>query len=346
MKLQNLAEMVDGDITGDPELDITGIGKIDSAAPDQISFISNPLYERHFSTTNAGCVIVSREFEPPAVRNDVSLLRVDDPYLSFIRLLEFFEKDSQEDQEGISDLSFVGEDTELGEGVFIDSFVSVGRNCRIGDKTRILSNCSIDSSVTVGDNCLIYPNVTIYKGCIVGNNVVIHSGTVIGSDGFGFAQEKDGSYKKILQAGNVIIEDDVEIGSNTSIDRATIGSTLIRRGVKIDNHVQIAHNVEIGENTAIAAQAGIAGSAKIGRRCKIAGQAGIVGHIEICDDVIIGASVGVSKSITVPGIYTGYRALPSREDLRREIRIRNIQNLEDRIKQLEKTIQTLKERNA
>jgi UDP-3-O-[3-hydroxymyristoyl] glucosamine N-acyltransferase len=335
MRLSELAEIVEGDIEGNELTDITGVGKIESAGRSEITFLSNPMYEKFFETTNAGCVIVSREFEPKIKRSDISVLRVDDPYLSFIRLLEMFERNVDEELEGISDTSVVGDNTELGENIYIGEFVSIAKNCRIGSATKIMSNCSIEAGAVIGEGCLLYPNVSVYKDCRIGDNVIIHSGTVIGSDGFGFAKNSDGSYMKIPQTGNVIIEDNVEIGSNTSIDRATIGSTVIGKGVKIDNQVQIAHNVEIGENTVIAAQVGIAGSAKIGKRCIIAGQAGIVGHLSICDDVIIGAAVGVSKSITEPGIYTGYRARPQKEDLRNEIRIRNLEALEKRIKEIE-----------
>ena len=335
MKLTELAEIVEGDVEGNGQIEITGIGKIETAGSSEITFISNPLYEKFFETTEAGCVIVGRDFEPKSRRKDVSILRVDDPYLSFIKLLEMFEESVDDELEGISDTSVIGEHTELGENIFIGELVSIGKNCRIGTGTRIMSNCSIDAGTVIGNGCLIYSNVSIYKDCLIGKNVIIHSGAVIGSDGFGFAKNNDGSYRKIPQTGNVVIEDNVEIGSNSSIDRATMGSTIIGKGVKIDNQVQIAHNVEIGENTVIAAQVGIAGSTKIGRRCMIAGQSGIVGHLTICDDVIIGAAVGVSKSITEPGIYTGYRARPHKEDLRNEIRIRNLEALEKRVNNLE-----------
>lgn len=338
MKLSEIAELVDGDIEGDPRTEISGVGKIETASANEVTFISNPLYEKFYETTNAGCIIVSREFEVVNRRKDVSLLRVDDPYLSFVRLLETFDT-APEAQTGISDTAVIGENCELDDELYIGEFVIIGNNCTVGKGTRISNNCSVGRNVKIGALCIIHPNVTLYDGCVIGNNVVIHAGTVIGSDGFGFAREKDGSFRKIPQTGNVVISDDVEIGSNTSIDRATLGSTFIGKGVKIDNQVQIAHNVEIGENTAIAAQVGIAGSTKVGNRCLIAGQAGLVGHITICDDVIIGASVGVSKSITEPGLYTGYRAKPSKEDLRSEIRIRNLEQLEKRLKEIELKIQ-------
>ena len=298
MKLSEIADITEGKIEGNADLLITGIGKIETANENEITFISNPKYEKFFDITKAGCVIVTEDFINKG--NEVSsILRVKDPYNSFLKLLEIFEINEDESLTGISEKSIIDKETEIGK------------------------------------NCKIFPNVTIYRDTEIGDNVIIHSGTVIGSDGFGFAKQKDTSYKKIPQTGNVVIESNVEIGSNTSIDRATIGETRICKGVKLDNQIQIAHNVVIGENTVIAAQVGIAGSTKIGKRCMIGGQSGIVGHLDICDDVVIGAAVGVSKSITVPGIYTGYRVRPYREDLKIEARIKNLDKLEERIKKLE-----------
>lgn len=337
MKLSELADIVNGRTEGNADIEITGVGKIETATSSEITFISNPLYEKFYESTNAGAIVVSNEFIIKKKRKDISLLRVDDPYLSFLKLLEEFEKESME-LTGISGNSFIDEGTEILDNIYIGNFVSVGKNCSIGSNTQIMSNTVIENNVIIGSNCRIYPNVTIYKDCKIGNNVTIHAGTVIGSDGFGYVKQNDGSYKKIPQTGIALIEDNVEIGANCTIDRATLGETKICRGVKLDNQIQIAHNVIIGENTAIAAQVGIAGSAKIGKRCMIGGQSGIVGHIIICDDVIIGASVGVSKSITESGVYLGYRAKPKKESLMTDINIRNIGKLEARIKELENKI--------
>lgn len=337
MKLSEIADIVNGRTEGNAEIEITGVGKIETASSTEITFISNPLYEKYYDSTNAGAIIVSNEFIIRKKRKDISLLRVEDPYLSFLKLLEEFERDSNE-LTGISGNSFIDEGTEIFEDIYIGNFASIGKNCVIGSNTKIYSNTVIENNVSIGDNCRIYPNVTIYKECKIGNNVTIHAGTVIGSDGFGYARQNDGSYKKIPQTGIVLIEDNVEIGANCTIDRATLGETKICKGVKLDNQIQVAHNVIIGEDTAIAAQVGIAGSAKIGKRCMIGGQSGIVGHITICDDVIIGASVGVSKSIAEPGVYLGYRARPKKESLIMDINIRNLSKLEARIKELEKII--------
>lgn len=342
MKTIEIANLLDGIITGNPEKEITGINKIEFANEHEISFIANPLYEKYFDTTNAGAILVSENFVIKKPREEICVIRVQDPYLSFIKLLDFFMDNSSGNIFGISERSSVGKDVSLGEKVFIGDFTRIGDNCAIGKNTKIYSNCSIESNVKMGDNCIIYPNVVIYNDSVIGNNVIIHSGTVIGSDGFGFAEQEDKSYKKIQHIGNVVIEDDVEIGSNCTIDRASIGETRICRGVKLDNQIQVAHNVYIGEDTVITAQVGIAGSAKIGKRCKIAGKSGIVGHISICDDVTIGAMVGVTKSITKPGLYMGYRAKPYKEALKEEHYAKQIQNLENKIKELEKIINEYK----
>jgi UDP-3-O-[3-hydroxymyristoyl] glucosamine N-acyltransferase len=334
MKIRDIANIVGGVVTGNNEFEIIGVGKIESALETDITFISNLLYAKYFETTKAGAVIVSEDFEISKERNDIVIIRVKDPYMSFVKLQEYFE-DKPAEKKGISKLCSVGAHSKLGRDVFLDDFVKIGDNCEIGNSTLIHSGTSLGDRVTIGENCKIESNVTIYRKCVIGNNVIIHSGTVIGSDGFGFAKNEDGSFKKIPQNGIVRIEDNVEIGSNCSIDRAVMGETLICKGVKLDNQIQIAHNVEIGEDTVIAAQAGIAGSTKIGKRCMIAGQAGIVGHLIICDDVIIGASVGVAKSITQPGVYTGYRAKPMRDALKDDVYLKEIPKLKERIKKLE-----------
>ncbi|MEO8664137.1 MAG: UDP-3-O-(3-hydroxymyristoyl)glucosamine N-acyltransferase, partial [Ignavibacteria bacterium] len=324
MKLEEIAGLLNGKIEGDSSLEITGVGKIETAKKNEITFISNPQYQKFYNTTNAGALIISNDFVIKKKRDDITLLRVDDPYLSFLKLLETFEENNDEALIGISEYCFVGAGTKFGENIFIANFVNIGKNCTVGNNVKIYSGCKVDNEVIIGDNCTMYPNVSVYKGCRISNNVIIHSGAVIGADGFGFVKSDDGTFKKIPQTGIVRIEDDAEIGANCCIDRATIGETVIGKGVKLDNQIMVAHNVEIGENTVIAAQVGIAGSTKIGKRCMIGGQSGIVGHLTICDDVIIGAAVGVSKSIDQPGIYTGYRARPHREDMKVEVGIRNL----------------------
>ncbi len=336
MKVKEIATTVNGEIEGNPDLEITNIVKIEYADSEHISFISNPLYEKFYSTTRAGSLLVSKDFVAKSKREDITLIRVADPYIAFLKVMGLFSENKDITFTGISDKCSIGDESLLSENVSIGDFTCIGKNCKIGKETRIYPNCTIESNIEIGENCIIYPNVVIYRDCRLGDNVIIHSGTVIGSDGFGQAKQDDGSYKKIPQNGIVVLEDNVEIGSNCCIDRATIGETRICKGVKCDNQIQIGHNVVIGENTVIVAQVGIAGSTKIGKRCMIGGQSGIVGHLEICDDVIIGASVGVSKSITKPGLYTGYRMKPLKEDLKREAYINKIPELEEKIKQLQK----------
>ena len=341
MKLSEIAKILNVDFDKSKDIEIKKISKIESSAAGDISFIANPQYEKYYDTTKASALIVNKDFHPEKSREDIHLLRVEDSYNSFVKILEEFSQSLIPCKEGISEKSSVANNCSLGENIFLDNFVSIGNNCYIGNNVKIFSNTSIADNVKISDNTIIYSGVTIYSDCEIGKNNIIHSNTVIGSDGFGQARQTDGSFKKIPQIGNVVTEEDVEIGSNCSIDRATIGETRICKGVKLDNQIQVAHNVIIGENTVIAAQTGIAGSTKIGKRCMIGGQAGIVGHIEICDDVIIGASVGVSKSITKPGVYLGYRAKPQSEDLKQEVRIRNLEKLEKRVKELETIIKNL-----
>ena len=342
MKVKEISELLHGEIEGNPDYEIRKIAKIENASSDEMSFISNPIYEKFYQTTKAGVLIVSKLFFPKPKRNDLILIKVQDPYLAFIESIELFEKNTEDPFEGISAHCLIGKDFEIAENVSIGDFTKIGNNCKIEEGTRIHANCTIESFVEIGKNCIIYPNVVIYQGCRLFNNVIVHSNTVIGSDGFGQAIKSDGTYKKIPQKGIVVLEDDVEIGSNCSIDRATLGETRICRGVKLDNQIQIGHNVTIGDDTVIVAQVGIAGSTKIGKRCMIGGQAGIVGHLDICDDVIIGSSVGVSKSITKPGLYMGYRAKPAREDLKREVYINKIPELEEKIKLLQKELENKK----
>jgi len=327
MKLTEIANIVNGELIGE-DMDIAGLGKIESSKRDEITFIANPVYEKYFSGTEAGAVIVSKNFNPekfPRLDNrQVPLIKVQDPYLAFLELLEVLSPKTELQKIGIDENAVVSDTAEISrDEVRIGANCFIGQKVKIGAGTSILPNVVLLTGVEIGEDVLIYPNVTIYPGSKIGNRVIIHSGTVIGSDGFGQARNPDGTFQKIPQKGIVVIGDDVEIGSNCSIDRATIGETIISKGVKLDNQLQIAHNVFIGENTVIAAHTGIAGSTKIGANCMIGGKVGIVGHIEICDNVIITAATNVSKSITTPGMYSGYRAQPQMQELKQEAFLRN-----------------------
>lgn len=329
MKLSEVAQLIGGEVSGDGTVEITGIGKIETANPEEITFIANPVYEKFFSGTSAGAVVVSKRFNPALYKRlddrKVPLVVVDDPYLSFLTLLDYFSPQTELQKIGIHETAVVMDTAEISlEDVRIGPHAFIGEKVKIGKRVSILPNTVILAGAEIGDDVLIYPNVTIYNGCKIGKRVIIHSGTVIGSDGFGQAKNADGTFQKIPQKGIVVIGDDVEIGSNCTIDRATMGETIIHNGVKLDNMIQIAHNVEIGENTVIAAQSGIAGSTKIGKNCMIGGKVGIVGHITIADGVILTAATNVSKSITEPGMYSGYRSQPMRAELRQEAAIRSL----------------------
>ena len=303
----HIADQINGTVVGDRDIDIFNISKIEEGSKGSLTFLANPKYTEFIYTTKASAAIVSSDFEPTE-RIELTLIKVKDPYSSFTTILELFDKDLSK-RKGISQLTDVDKSSKISDSAFIGSFSSVGENSIIGEKCIIENQVFIGNNVEIGKGCLIYPGVKILDDTIIGQNCIIHSSTTIGSDGFGFAPNDDGSYKKIPQTGNVMIGDNVEIGSNSTIDRATLGSTIISNGVKLDNQIQVAHNVEIGENTAIAAQSGVAGSTKIGKNCMIGGQVGIIGHIKIGDNVKIQAQAGVTSNIESNSRVTGTPAI-------------------------------------
>ena len=303
----HIADQINGTVVGDRNIDIFNISKIEEGSKGSLTFLANPKYTEFIYTTKASAAIVSSDFEPTE-RIELTLIKVKDPYSSFTTILELFDKDLSK-RKGISQLTDVNKSSKISDSSFIGSFSSVGENSIIGEKCIIENQVFIGNNVEIGKGCLIYPGVKILDDTIIGQNCIIHSSTTIGSDGFGFAPNDDGSYKKIPQTGNVVIGDNVEIGSNSTIDRATLGSTIISNGVKLDNQIQVAHNVEIGENTAIAAQSGVAGSTKIGKNCMIGGQVGIIGHIKIGDNVKIQAQAGVTSNIESNSRVTGTPAI-------------------------------------
>ena len=303
----HIADQINGSVVGDRDIDIFNISKIEEGAKGSLTFLANPKYTEFIYTTNASAAIVSSDFEPTE-KIELTLIKVKDPYSSFTSILELFDKDLSK-RKGISQLTDIDKSSKISESSFIGSFSTVGENSIIGEKCIIENQVFIGNNVKIGNGCLIYPGVKILDDTIIGQNCIIHSSTTIGSDGFGFAPNDDGTYKKIPQTGNVVIGDNVEIGSNSTLDRATLGSTIINNGVKLDNQIQIAHNVEIGENTAIAAQSGVAGSTKIGKNCMIGGQVGIIGHIKIGDNVKIQAQAGVTSNIESNSRVTGTPAI-------------------------------------
>jgi UDP-3-O-[3-hydroxymyristoyl] glucosamine N-acyltransferase len=333
--------LVNGKIEGNAETAVSSFGKIEEAEEGQLSFLANPKYEDYLYSTRASIVIINEAYE---LRQPIcpTLIRVADAYSAFALLLSKYQEMATQQLKGIQQPSFISSSSRLEADVFIGAFCYVGENVRIGRNTKIFPNSFIGDNVFIGDNCLIHPGVKIYHDCVVNNNVTIHAGTVIGSDGFGFAPQTDGSFKKVPQIGNVVIEDNVEIGANTTIDRATMGSTCIKAGAKLDNLIQIAHNVEVGESTVIAAQAGVSGSTKIGKNVMIGGQAGLVGHIQIADGSKINAQSGVSKSIKEPySAVTGTPAGDYTNSLRSQAVFRNLPQLEKRVQELEELVKQL-----
>jgi UDP-3-O-[3-hydroxymyristoyl] glucosamine N-acyltransferase len=319
-------------------------GKIESAMPGEISFLANPKYEDFLYTTKASVIIVN---ESLVLKKQVAatLIRVPDAYAAFAILLTKYQEMKNENLVGIQSPCFIASTAKLGEQNFVAAFAYIGENVKTGNNVKIFPSAVIGENVTIGNNVTIHAGVIIYSDCVLGNNITIHAGSIIGSDGFGFAPNADGSYQKIPQLGNVIIEDDVEIGSNTTIDRATIGSTIIKKGVKIDNLIQIAHNVEIGENTVIAAQVGISGSTKIGKGVMMGGQSGTIGHIVIADGIKIAARTGITKDFKEAGItISGYPAREQSAFLRAQVSQKNLPALEKRVKELEIMVQQLSQK--
>jgi UDP-3-O-[3-hydroxymyristoyl] glucosamine N-acyltransferase len=298
--IREIAQLLSGEIEGNDEILIRDMGTLEGATEGCISFLSNPKYEQYLYHTKASAVIVSRDFRP-AQKLETTLIRVDDPYLGFSSLLEEYDRIISFQKEGVEEPSWMGENSVIGEKVYRGAFSYIGNNVTIGENVKIFPHVYIGDSVTIGDSSLIYSGAKIYDRVVIGKNCQVHAGAVIGSDGFGYAPQKDGTYKKIPQLGNVILMDNVDIGANTTIDRATLESTVIHEGVKLDNLIQVAHNVVIGENTVIAAQTGISGSSTIGKNSIIAGQVGIVGHISLADKLTIGAQSGVTKAFLKEG---------------------------------------------
>jgi UDP-3-O-[3-hydroxymyristoyl] glucosamine N-acyltransferase len=296
---RQIAEIIQGEVVGDSEVKINRLSKIEEGEAGSLSFLANPKYEDYIYTTKASLVIVNETFVPEKQLN-VNLIKVKDAYKSFAILLEAYNKVSQ-NKTGIETPNYIATTAQIGENPYIGAFVYIGENSIIGKNVKLYPGVFIGDNVVIGDDTVIFAGVKIYSETQIGSNCRIHSGAVIGGDGFGFAPQDDNNYMKVAQIGNVIIEDYVEIGSNTTIDRATLGSTIIRKGVKLDNLIQVAHNVEIGQHTVIAAQTGIAGSTKIGKFCMIGGQVGIVGHLNIADKVKIAAQSGIGTSIVNQG---------------------------------------------
>lgn len=338
---QQLASMLNGTVEGDPSVQVSQLGKIEEAQSGSLSFLANPKYEQYLYTTEASAVIINND-QVLAEPVKATLIRVDNAYTAITVLLEMYNT-IKHNKKGIEEPSFIHPSAIIGEDVYIGAFAYIGPNVKIGNNCKIYPQTYIADDVELADNVTLYAGVRIYFDCKIGNNVIIHSGTIIGADGFGFAPVGDGTYSKIAQIGNVVIEDDVEIGSNTTIDRATMGSTIIRKGVKLDNLIQVAHNVEIMSNTVVAAQTGISGSTKIGENCIIGGQVGIVGHITVAKGSQVQAQSGISRTLADEGRkWMGSPAQPYANHMRSQIVINRLPDLEKKVNELEKIITELK----
>ncbi len=333
---QQIAALLTGTVEGDDKATVSNLSKIEEGKPGTLSFLANPLYTPFIYETDASIVIVNNSLvlDKP-VKSTCTLIRVADAYGSFAQLLEVYSQMKQ-NKTGVEQPSFVSPTAKYGSDCYIGAFAYIGENVKMGNKVKIYPHCYIGDNAVIGDNTVLYSGVKIYYDCIIGNDCTIHASSVVGSDGFGFAPNSDNNYKKVPQIGNVVIEDHVEIGSNTSIDRATMGSTIIRKGVKLDNLIQIAHNVEVGENTVMAGGAFIAGSTKIGKNVMVGGQAGVIGHLKVADGVKIAGQSGVASNIDKEGeIVQGSPAFPIGEFRRSYVYFRSFQKLTDRIKSLE-----------
>jgi UDP-3-O-[3-hydroxymyristoyl] glucosamine N-acyltransferase len=336
-----IAILINGKTEGDSNVQVASFGKIEEAQNGQLAFLANPKYEEHLYSTKASIIIINetQELKQPVA---ATLIRVPDAYTAFATLLSKYQEMVTQQMNGIQEPSYISKTAKLGSNVFIAALAYLGENVVIGNNVKIFPHVFLGDNVKVDDNTILHSGVKIYHDCILGKNITIHAGTVIGSDGFGFAPQTDGSFKKVPQIGNVVIEDNVEIGANAAIDRATIGSTIIRSGAKLDNLIQIAHNVEIGNSSVIAAQAGISGSTKLGSNVMIGGQAGIAGHLQLSDGSKVNAQAGLGKSLKAPNMsVTGSPAYSYNQAIRSQAIARNLPEMEKRLKELEELVKQL-----
>ncbi|WP_066218032.1 UDP-3-O-(3-hydroxymyristoyl)glucosamine N-acyltransferase [Formosa haliotis] len=331
---EQIAGILEGEVVGNPNVEVSTLSKIEEGIEGALTFLANPKYTSYIYTTKASITIVNNTFKPEHDIN-TTLIKVNDAYKAFSKLLEFYNS-VKLSKEGIEQPSFISNSAKHGEHIYIGAFTYIGENVKLGDNVKLFPNTYIGDNVTIGNNTTIFAGSKVYSDCIIGNDCVIHSGCVIGADGFGFAPNELGEYEKVPQIGNVILEDFVDIGAGTTIDRATLGSTIVRRGVKLDNQIQIAHNVEIGKNTVIAAQTGIAGSTKIGENCQIGGQVGIVGHITIGNHVKIQAQSGINRNIKDYEVLQGSPAFNLGDFSKSYVHFKNLPKLVKELNEIEK----------
>lgn len=342
-KAEEIARYLNGEIVGDPTVTVDNVSKIEEGKAGTLAFLANPKYENYLYTSSASIVLVNRDFSPRQAVN-TTMIKVDDAYQAFASLLDLYIKARESMKTGIEQPSYIHETSDLGENCWVAAFAYIGRNVKIGNHVKIYPHVFIGDNVIIGDGTTLYSGVKIYDDSLIGKRCNIHSGAVIGSDGFGFAPQEDNTYKKIPQIGNVIIEDDVEIGANTTIDCGTMGSTIIRKGVKLDNLIMVAHNCEIGENTVMAGHTGMAGTTKIGKNCKFAGQVGLAGHLTIGDNVQVGAQSGVTKDVKSDQIILGSPAMEIKHAVRMYTVLRNLPQLRQEVIDLQKELKKLKEK--
>lgn len=336
-----IAVLLNGTVEGNPDTEVWNVAKIEEGAPGMLSFLANPKYIPYIYETKSSVVIVNKDFvaEKPIA---ATLIRVDDAYASFAKLLAFYDQMSQ-DKKGVSSLAFVSSTAKCGENLYLGEFAFIGENVTLGNNVKVYPQVYVGDGCVIGDNTVLYPGVRLYRNTVVGRRCIIHAGAVIGADGFGFAPQEDGHYEKIPQVGNVMIDDDVEIGANTTIDRSTMGSTHVHKGVKLDNLIHLAHNVEIGENSALAAQVGVSGSTHLGKNCVVGGQSGFVGHIHIANGSKFGGQCGVMGSIKEENQeFMGTPIQPLRQYLKTNARFRHLDEMARKIDELEKEIEKLK----
>ncbi|MCB0447230.1 MAG: UDP-3-O-(3-hydroxymyristoyl)glucosamine N-acyltransferase [Gelidibacter sp.] len=331
-----IAGILEGDIIGNPDVEVSKLSKIEEGSEGSLTFLANPKYKSYIYSTKASITIVNKTFEPESAIT-TTLIKVEDAYKSFSKLLEYYNQ-VKLNKTGIEQPSFVAQSAKYGDNIYIGAFTYIGENVTIGHNVKIFPNCYIGDNVAIDDNTILFAGAKVYSECVIGKNCVINSGAIIGADGFGFVPNENGEYSKVPQTGNVILEDYVDVGAATTIDRATLGSTVIRNGVKLDNQIQIAHNVEIGKNTVIAAQTGIAGSTKIGENCQIGGQVGIVGHIIIGNNVKIQAQSGIGRNIKDNEILQGSPAFSYGDFNKSYVYFKNLPKIMREINEIDKKV--------
>ncbi|REE25809.1 UDP-3-O-[3-hydroxymyristoyl] glucosamine N-acyltransferase [Winogradskyella pacifica] len=333
---EQIAGILEGTVVGDPKIEVFKLSKIEEGTLGSLTFLSNLKYTPYIYTTEASITIVNDKFVPEKPIS-TTLIKVEDAYEGFSKLLEYYDR-IKANKSGIEQPSFISESTKISDNIYVGAFAYIGSNVELGDNVKIYPNAYVGDNVKIGANTTIFPGGKVYSDCIIGENCVVNSGAIIGADGFGFAPNKDGGYSKIPQIGNVILEDYVDVGAGTTIDRATMGSTIIRSGVKLDNQIQIAHNVEVGKNTVIAAQSGVAGSTKIGEHCQIGGQVGIVGHLTIGNNVKIQAQSGIGRNVKDNEVLQGSPAFGYGDFNKSYVYFKNLPKLAKTINELEKKV--------